>query len=107
MGGSEGTAPYQIQTYQNGAAIASTSPVLDTSIPTTYILTYHAIDGAGNTATAYRSVIVGNQGGTVSLSATSTPTGTTDTSTTTISIVDTATTTTSVTDTATTTQSVP
>lgn len=96
-GGSEGTAPYEISV--DGLAFSSTTPVLDTSAPITHILTYHAIDGAGDTATAYRSVIVSSPDATspatvtastspitiLDLTATSTPTTASSTATSTIS----------------------
>ncbi len=85
-GGSDGTAPYGI--YVNGGATATSSPFLDTSAPTTYILTYTARDSAGDTASVTRSVIVGNPDGTVSTS------GTTSTATTTTTATSTATSTT-------------
>jgi chitinase len=77
-GGSGSTTPYQV--YVNGNISDTISPALDTSTPTTYILTYHAADSAGNTATAYRSVIIEDIVSTVSTdTATTTTTVSTDT----------------------------
>jgi len=75
IGGSEGTAPYQISI--NGLGFTSETPVLDTSIPTTYILTYHAVNTAGEHATAYRSVIVGDSESITTPPTDETPTATT------------------------------
>ena len=70
------------QTYVNGVQFQGSLSSLDTSAPTTYLVTYKATDSSGNFSTARRSVIVGNPGGVViSGSATSTPaTSTTQTS---------------------------
>ncbi|MGD0328642.1 MAG: immunoglobulin-like domain-containing protein [Minisyncoccia bacterium] len=74
----DGTDPYI--TYINGIQQAISSTTIDTSSPTTYLITYKATDAAGNNATAMRSVIVGNPDGTVSTgAATSTTTSTTST----------------------------
>ncbi|HUY62504.1 MAG TPA: DUF5011 domain-containing protein, partial [Candidatus Paceibacterota bacterium] len=77
-GGSAG-ASYKI--YMNG--VATSSPWIDTSTATSYILTYTATDSIGDTASANRSVIVGNPNGTLSsTSGTSTTTASTATTTT-------------------------
>jgi hypothetical protein len=55
-----------VVTYINGVQQEISSTTIDTSSPTTYIITYSATDAAGNVATALRSVIVGNVGGTIS-----------------------------------------
>jgi hypothetical protein len=60
--------------YVNGNATATSSPWLDTSVPTTYILTYSATDSAGNSISTHRSVIVGNPDGTISTGVTATST---------------------------------
>ncbi|MDD2657984.1 MAG: tail fiber domain-containing protein, partial [Candidatus Pacebacteria bacterium] len=102
-GGTGGAAPYQI--FVDGAPDPVATPVLDTSAPTTYILTYHAINGAGETATAYRSVIVSTPDSLTNTLQTMTTASTTSTSSP-ITIVDTtATSTTTATTTATTTPS--
>ena len=41
---------------------ATTSPWIDTSVPTTYIITYAAVDSAGNNTTVHRAVIIGSDG---------------------------------------------
>ena len=61
----DGTDPYI--TFINGIQQAVSSTTINTSSPTTYIITYKATDQAGNSATALRSVIVGNPDGTVNL----------------------------------------
>ena len=62
------------QTFVNGVQFEANLSTLDTSAPTTYLITYKATDAAGNSSTAIRSVIVGNPDGTVNLgSASSTP----------------------------------
>jgi len=71
-GGKDGTDPYHI--YVNGSAVATSSPWLITSSPTTYILTYTTRDSAGNTASTHRSVMVGNPDGTVSIPVSTTTT---------------------------------
>ncbi len=78
-GGKDGTDPYNI--YVNGSATATSSPWLDTSSPTTYILTYTTTDSAGTTVSDHRSVIVGNPDGTVSTGTATTTTATTTTTT--------------------------
>jgi hypothetical protein len=101
-GGSDGTAPYTV--YVNGIEMNSTTPALDTSAPTTYIITYRAVDTAGQSAIAYRSVIV-EESVVVTVpadTATSTPVVTDTASTTPITITDVATTTTDTTATSTT-----
>ena len=65
----DGTDPYI--TFVNGIQQPISSSTIDTSSPTTYIITYKATDQAGNSATAMRSVIVGNPDGTVSTGAAS------------------------------------
>ncbi|MFA5998243.1 MAG: tail fiber domain-containing protein [Candidatus Paceibacterota bacterium] len=106
-GGSGGNIPYQV--YVNGYVSDTTSPALDTSLPTTYILTYHAADGAGETATAYRSVIVKDLDSTTPPSTEQTATTSSISIESTTPVSSTATTTTDATiqstDTATTTQS--
>jgi hypothetical protein len=70
-------APYI--TFINGVEQAVSAGTIDTTNPTTYLITYKATDAAGNTATAMRSVIVGNPDGTVSsggTTASSTPAST-------------------------------
>ncbi|MBI5405794.1 DUF5011 domain-containing protein, partial [Candidatus Kaiserbacteria bacterium] len=67
-------APYT--TFINGLEREVSSSTIDTSVPTTYIVTYKASNVAGNDATAIRSIIVGNPDGTVSLSPTITATST-------------------------------
>ena len=74
----DGTDPYK--TYVNGIEQAADAGTIDTSSPTTYIITYTARDAAGNTTSAHRSVIVGNPDGTVSADSGS-PTSTTTTTT--------------------------
>ncbi len=64
---SDGTNAYV--TFVNGVQETISSTTLDTSSPTTYIITYSATDSSGNTATARRSVIIGNPDGTVSSGA--------------------------------------
>ncbi|HVB19994.1 MAG TPA: DUF5011 domain-containing protein, partial [Candidatus Paceibacterota bacterium] len=70
----DGTDPYI--TFINGIQQVVSSTTIDTSSPTTYIITYKATDAAGNVATAIRSVIVGNPDGTVSVGAATTTTTT-------------------------------
>ncbi len=78
----DGTDPYI--TFINGIQQAVSSTTINTASPTTYIITYKATDQAGNSATAIRSVIVGNPDGTVNLGpAPSSGGSTTGTSTTT------------------------
>ncbi len=60
-----------VTTFINGVEQVVSTTTITTSSPTTYIITYRAIDAAGNTATAMRSVIVGNPDGTVSTGAAS------------------------------------
>ena len=55
-----------VTTFVNGIQQDVNASTIDTSSPTTYVITYKATDAAGNTATAMRSVIVGNPDGTVS-----------------------------------------
>jgi hypothetical protein len=69
-------APYT--TFINGVEQAVSAGTIDTTNPTTYLITYKATDAAGNVATAIRSVIVGNPDGTVT---TGSGTGTTNTTT--------------------------
>ncbi len=90
----DGTDPYI--TFINGVQQAVNSSTIDTTNPTTYVITYKATDAAGNTSTAMRSVIVGNPDGTVSTSGTTT---TTTASTTTATNTTTASTTTATADT--------
>ncbi|MFZ2983807.1 MAG: immunoglobulin-like domain-containing protein, partial [Minisyncoccia bacterium] len=59
----DGTDPYL--TFINGIEQVASEATIDTSSPTTYLITYQATDAAGNLATAMRSVIVGNPDGTV------------------------------------------
>ncbi|MHB8660338.1 MAG: immunoglobulin-like domain-containing protein [Minisyncoccota bacterium] len=73
----DGTDPYI--TFVNGIQQVVSSTTIDTSSPTTYLITYKATDAAGNTATAMRSVIVGNPDGTVSVSGTASTTSSTTT----------------------------
>ena len=80
----DGTDPYV--TFINGTQQVVSSTTIDTSVPTTYLITYSATDAAGNNATAHRSVIVGNPDGTVTITGT---TATTTTATTTSSTSDT------------------
>ena len=54
-----------IEVFVNGIDVGSTTPALDTSSPTTYLITYRMIDSTGKSITAIRSVIVGNPDGTV------------------------------------------
>ena len=70
-------------TFINGVQQDVSAATIDTSVPTTYIITYKATDAAGNVVTAMRSVIVGNPDGTVSISGTGTSGSTTTTTTTT------------------------
>jgi hypothetical protein len=72
----DGTDPYI--TFVNGIEQVASAATIDTTSPTTYIITYQATDKAGNMSTAMRSVIVGNPDGTVSTgsAATSTPAST-------------------------------
>ncbi|MDE1919714.1 MAG: DUF5011 domain-containing protein, partial [Patescibacteria group bacterium] len=79
----DGTDPYI--TFINGLQQTVSSTTINTSSPTTYIITYKATDAAGNTSTAMRSVIVGNPDGTVSTSGSTTTTTTTITASTTAS----------------------
>ncbi|MHB1162905.1 MAG: immunoglobulin-like domain-containing protein [Minisyncoccota bacterium] len=65
----DGTDPYI--TFVNGTQQVVSSSTITTASPTTYIITYKATDAAGNSATALRSVIVGNPDGTVSTGAAS------------------------------------
>ncbi|MHB8860383.1 MAG: immunoglobulin-like domain-containing protein [Minisyncoccota bacterium] len=65
----DGTDPYI--TFINGTQQEVSTTTIDTSVPTTYLITYKATDKAGNSSTAIRSVIVGNPDGTVSTSGTS------------------------------------
>ena len=60
----DGTDP--VVTYINGMQQEANASTIDTTSPTTYIITYQATDAAGNMSTATRSVIVGNPDGTVS-----------------------------------------
>jgi hypothetical protein len=69
----DGTDP--VTTFINGTQQEVSSTTISTASPTTYIITYKALDSAGNTSTATRSVIVGNPDGTVSTGATSTTSG--------------------------------
>ncbi|MFZ1075413.1 MAG: immunoglobulin-like domain-containing protein, partial [Minisyncoccia bacterium] len=69
----DGTDP--VTTYINGIQQAVSSTTIDTSSPTTYIITYAATDSAGNSTTHMRSVIVGNPDGTVSTGSGTTTTG--------------------------------
>jgi hypothetical protein len=48
-----------VVTYVNGVEEGDPTVVIDTSSPTTYIITYQATDARGNFSTARRSVIVG------------------------------------------------
>ncbi|OYV27131.1 MAG: hypothetical protein B7W98_02430, partial [Parcubacteria group bacterium 20-58-5] len=52
----DGTDPYI--TFINGTQQAVSAATIDTSAPTTYLITYKATDAAGNSSTAMRSVIV-------------------------------------------------
>ena len=72
----DGTDPYI--TFVNGIQQDASSATIDTSVQTTYIITYSATDAAGNGATATRSVIVGSSSTTSTSTATTTAT-TTDT----------------------------
>ncbi len=58
-------APYI--TFVNGIEQPVSTSTIDTSSPTTYLITYKATDASGNVSTAMRSVIVGNPDGTVSI----------------------------------------
>ncbi len=74
----DGTDPYI--TFVNGTQQVVSSTTINTSAPTTYLITYSATDAAGNNATAIRSVIVGNPDGTVTTTGTTaTTTSSTDT----------------------------
>jgi hypothetical protein len=89
-------------TFVNGIEQEATAATIDTTSPTTYIITYRAMDAAGNTATATRSVIVENVDSTISISP-DTATSTIDTTATTTPITITDVTTDTATTTATTT----
>ncbi|MFZ2500583.1 MAG: immunoglobulin-like domain-containing protein [Minisyncoccia bacterium] len=72
----DGTGTYI--TFINGIQQVVSAATIDTSSATTYIITYKATDRAGNMTIVTRSVIVGNQGGSTSLTtggtiSTSTP----------------------------------
>jgi len=73
----DGTDPYV--TFINGIQQAVSATTIDTSSPTTYLITYRTTDAAGNSSTAMRSVIIGNPDGTVSTGTTTTTTTSTTT----------------------------
>jgi len=66
----DGTDP--IVTFIDGTQQVVSSTTINTSAPTTYLITYSATDAAGNNATAMRSVIVGNPDGTVTITGSGT-----------------------------------
>ncbi len=66
----DGVDPYI--TFINGTQQEVSAASIDTSAPTTYIVTYKATDAAGNSSTAHRSIIIGNPDGTVSTGSGST-----------------------------------
>jgi len=66
----DGTDP--VTTYVNGNQQVVSSATISTAAPATYIITYSAVDSAGNRTSVTRSVIIGNPDGTVSTGSTST-----------------------------------
>jgi hypothetical protein len=72
----DGTDP--ITTFINGIQQEVSATTIDTTSPTTYLITYTAMDKAGNTKSAIRSVIVGNPDGTVSTGTTAPVVGSSD-----------------------------
>ncbi len=61
----QGGTPYT--TYINGVQQEVNASTIDTSTPTTYVITYSSTDASGAAVTARRSVIVGNPDGTVNI----------------------------------------
>ncbi len=78
----DGTDPYT--TFINGVQQVVSSTTIDTSSPTTYIITYSVTDTAGNVVTATRAVIVGNPDGAVNVGTGSVTSGVSVVSTTTV-----------------------
>ncbi|MBU6388768.1 DUF5011 domain-containing protein [Patescibacteria group bacterium] len=74
-----------VTTYLNGVQQTVSSTTIDTSAPTTYIITYSTTDASGAMVSATRAVIIGNPDGTISTSGTTTTTTTTATASTTSS----------------------